>query len=95
MLREALEPYVAAEPAAAFVKLSISLPAELAELVRTSASESGSTVSAMVAAALRRIVQDVEQRRLDVALEADAEENLAWAEATAPITAKLLAELEW
>jgi len=95
MLREVLEPYATVEPTTAFVKMSISLPADLAALVRTSAAESGSTVSAMVAAALRRTAQDVEQRRLDAALEADAEENVAWADAFAAMNAKLLSELEW
>ena len=95
MLREALEPYTTAEPTTAFIKLSISLPADLVGLVRTSAAESGTSVSAMVAAALRRTVGDVEQRRLDAALAADAEENVAWAEASAATNAKLLAELEW
>ena len=32
---------------------------------------------------------------LDRALELDAEESLAWANAYLPITAKLWAELEW
>lgn len=95
MLREELAPYATADATTAFVKLSISLPADLATLVRTTATESGSTVSAMVAAALRRTVEDVEQRRLDAALAADAEENVAWAEASAAVNAKLLAELEW
>lgn len=95
MFREAIGPYVASESPTAFVKLSISLPADLAELVRSSAAEGGSTVSAMVAAALRRAIEDAEQGRLDRALALDAEENIAWAEATADINAKLLAELEW
>lgn len=95
MFREAIEPYASTASPAAFVKLSISLPADLAELVRSSAAESGSTVSAMVAAALRRTIEEAEQRRLDAALAIDAEENVAWAEATAEVDAKLLAELEW
>lgn len=93
--REAIEPYAAAEPAASFVKLSISLPAELVEVVRSTAAESGTTVSATIAAALRRTVEDAEQRRLDAALALDAEENVAWAEAAAGEHAKLLAGLEW
>lgn len=95
MLREALEPYTTGEPATAYVKLSISLPADLANVVRTTAAESGSTVSALVAAALRRAADEVEQRRLDAALEADAEENVAWAETSGKVHATLLADLEW
>jgi hypothetical protein len=93
--REAVEPYASAQPAASFVKLSISLPADLVEVVRSAATESGTTVSATIAAALRRTVEDAEQRRLDAALSLDAEENVAWAEAAAGEHAKLLAELEW
>jgi hypothetical protein len=93
--REAIEPYASAQPAASFVKLSISLPVDLVEVVRASAAESGTTVSATIAAALRRTVEDAEQGRLDAALSRDAEENVAWAEAAAGAHAKLLAELEW
>ena len=95
LLRESVAPYVASDTAVRVTKLSISLPTDLVELVRTSAAESGSTVSSMIAAALRRALEDAEQRRLDVALALDAEENVAWAEATADTNAKLLADLEW
>jgi metal-responsive CopG/Arc/MetJ family transcriptional regulator len=93
--REAIEPYASAQPTASFVKLSISLPADLVDVVRSAAAESGTTVSATIAAALRRTLEDSEQRRLDAALSLDAEENVAWAEAAASEHAKLLAELEW
>jgi metal-responsive CopG/Arc/MetJ family transcriptional regulator len=93
--REAIEPYASSQPAASFVKLSISLPADLVEVVRSAAAESGITVSATIAAALRRTVEDADQRRLDAALILDAEENVAWAEAAMAEHAKLLAELEW
>lgn len=76
-------------------KLSISLPTELLDLVRASAAASGSTVSATIAASLRRTIEDAEQANLDRALELDAEENLAWANAYLPTAAKLWAELEW
>ncbi|HEX2754690.1 MAG TPA: hypothetical protein VHM48_04470 [Candidatus Limnocylindrales bacterium] len=95
MFREAIEPYVAADPGLPSVKLSISLPADLAALVRSSAAESGSTVSATIAAALRRTLGDAEQARLDAALELDREENLAFAQAYAPMAAELLAKLTW
>jgi hypothetical protein len=95
VFREAIEPYASAQPTAMFVKLSISLPADLVEVVRSAAAESGTTVSATIAAALRRTIEDADQRRLDAALSLDAEENVAWADAAAGEHAKLLAELEW
>jgi hypothetical protein len=95
MLREAIAPYTTTEPGSPSVKLSISLPADLVDVVRASAAASGMTVSATIASALRRTVADAEQARLDAALELDREENIAWAEASAELHAKLLAELEW
>ena len=92
---EALAPYGTSESTSAHTKLSISLPTELADLVRASAASTGLTVSATIAASLRRTLEDAEQAALDRALELDAEENLAWVQATLPTTAKLWAELEW
>lgn len=92
---EMVAPYGAADAGAAHTKLSISLPTELADLVRKAATESGTSVSGLIAAALRRTLEDAEQERLDRALELDAEENLAWANAYLPIAAKLWADLEW
>jgi ribbon-helix-helix CopG family protein len=94
LLRDAVAPYAAGEQAT-FVKLSISLPADTVEVVRAAAAESGMSVSATIAAALRRTLGDAEQARLDAALEADREENLAWARAYEPIAAELLSKLEW
>ena len=94
LLRDAVAPY-AGEPSAGFVKLSVSLPADLVEVVRAAAEESDTSVSATIAAALRRTLVDAEQARLDEALALDREENLAWAAAVAPTAAKLLADLEW
>jgi hypothetical protein len=94
LFAEALAPYERASTGP-HAKLSISLPTDLTELVRASAKSSNLTVSATIAASLRRTLEDAEQANLDRALEADAEENVAWAEATLPITAKLWAELEW
>lgn len=95
LLRESVAPYVAGEPPAGFVKLSISLPADIVEVVRAAASESGLSVSATIAAALRRTLGDAEQARLDAALELDREENVGWATADARAAAKLLSEVEW
>ena len=94
LLRDAVAPY-AGEPSATFVKLSISLPADLVEVVRAAAAESDMSVSATIAATLRRTLGDAEQARLDAALEADRDENLAWARAYEPIAAELLSKLEW
>jgi len=94
-LGEALEPYLAGDPRAAHAKLSITLPTDLLEQVRQAAAESGTSVSATIAAALRRTLHDVEQVRLDAALEAQNEESLDWARATAPMAAEAIAKLEW
>jgi hypothetical protein len=76
-------------------KLSISLPTDLVDLVRGAASERGVSVSAMIAAALRRTLEEADQARLDAAIEAQNEENLEWAKAYLPFAAKLFSELEW
>ena len=92
---ETVAPYGADPAAGAHTKLSVSLPTELVELVREAATESGTSVSGMIAAALRRTLEDAEQARLDAAIEAQNEENLEWAEAYLPIAAKLWSEIEW
>jgi Ribbon-helix-helix protein, copG family len=95
LLRDAVAPYAASGPPAAYVKLSISLPADVVEVVRAAAAASGLSISATIAAALRRTLEDAEQARLDAALEAQNEENLAFARAYEPIAAELLSKLEW
>jgi hypothetical protein len=95
MFRETLAPYGEGGSAGGTTKLSISLPTDLVEVVRATARDSGSTVSALIAAALRRTLADAEQADIDRALDAQAQENLDWAEAFQPITAKLWSELEW
>ena len=95
LLRDAVAPYGNRESAASFIKLSISLPADVVDVVRAAAAESGLSVSATIAAALRRTIGDAEQARLDEALDAQAEENLEFAWAYAPMAAELLAKLEW
>jgi Arc/MetJ-type ribon-helix-helix transcriptional regulator len=94
-IREALEPYLGVSDPGPFVKLSISLPEPLIEIVREVARETGESVSGVVAASLRRLIDEIEQAKLDAALEADREENLAWARATAPMNALLLKDVEW
>ena len=95
ILAEAIAPYGADASDGPHTKLSISLPTDLVEVVRHAASESGLSVSATIGAAIRRMLAEVEQESLDRALELDAEENLAWANAYLPIAAKLWADLEW
>lgn len=92
---EALAPYETERAPGPHTKLSISLPTELVELVRGAASERGTSVSATIGAALRRMLEQIEQERLDQALELDAEESLAWAQAYLPIATKLWSEIEW
>jgi hypothetical protein len=92
---EAVAAYGADESRVPHTKLSISLPTELVELVKAVAADSGTSVSATIGASLRRTLEDAEQERLDRALELDAEENLAWANAYLPVGAKLWAGLEW
>lgn len=92
---EAVAPYGPGGSPGPHTKLSISLPSDLAELVRGAAAERGVSVSAMIGAALRRTLEEAEQARLDAAIEAQNEENLEWAKAYLPIAAKLWSELEW
>ncbi|MEO5940983.1 MAG: hypothetical protein ABIZ72_08340 [Candidatus Limnocylindrales bacterium] len=92
---ETLAPYHGSLDPAPVTKLSISLPTDLVEVVRAAAAETGSTVSATIAAALRRTFADVEQALLDAALDLDHDENLGWAAATGPTNVALLADLEW
>jgi hypothetical protein len=77
------------------VKISISLPADLAEQLRAAAAESGLGVSGVVGAALRRSIAAAEQERLDRALELDSEDNVAWADDALAMTARAWADLEW
>lgn len=95
LFAEAIAPYGADGSSAPHTKLSISLPTDLVELVRASAAATGLSVSATIGASLRRTLEDAEQANLDRAIEAQNQENLEWAEAYLPITAKLWSELEW
>jgi hypothetical protein len=83
------------EPGGGHTKISISLPTDLVEAARAAAAESGSTVSAVIAASLRRSIRDAEQTSIDRALELDAEDNAAWAEAYSPIATQMWDRLEW
>ena len=77
------------------VKLSISLPPDLAADLRLRAERAGRPVSHLIADAVERMLIEEEQTRLDAALAADADENLGWSRATAPDASRLLGRLEW
>ena len=95
LFAEAVAPYGEGSSSGPHTKLSISLPTELLDLVKASAEASGLSVSATIAASLRRTLEAAEQANLDRALELDAEWNEAWANATLATSARLWAELEW
>jgi Arc/MetJ-type ribon-helix-helix transcriptional regulator len=78
-----------------YEKLSVSLPAELLQEVRQAAGESGTSVSGVIAAALRQSLDRVEQDRLDQALAQDASDNEAWARDALAMTARAWADLKW
>ena len=94
LLRESVAPY-GREPDGGHTKISISLPTELVEAARAAATDSGSTVSAVIAASLRRSIREAEQATIDRALELDADDNAAWAEAHASVSARMWERLEW
>jgi hypothetical protein len=94
-VREALMPYLGAAEPGPFAKLSISLPESLLATVRDVAAASGVPVSGVIAASLRRLVEEVAQTKLDAALEADNEERLALARAATDMQGQMLDRLAW
>lgn len=94
-LAEVIVTYGIEGPAAPHDKISISLPNDLVEQVRAAAAESGVSVSAVIAAAIRSSVATAEQKRLDAAIEAQNEENLERARGSAPIAAEQWSKIEW
>jgi len=95
LFAEAIAPYSSSASTTPHTKLSISLPTDLVDIVRASAASTGLSVSATIGASLRRTLEDAEQASLDRAVEAQNDENLAWATAYQPFAAKLLEDLEW
>ena len=91
LAREATAPY----GSETVDKVSISLPPGLAARARAEAEREASTLSAVVAAALRERFDRADQADLDAALEADREEGVRAAEAFLPYAAALVAEVEW
>jgi dTDP-4-dehydrorhamnose reductase len=94
-LAETAAAYGAGTPAAGHHKLSITLPADLAEQVRSAAEVSGTSVSGVIAAAVRSAIDRAERDRLDAAIDAQNEENLARADSFLPATSRLWSEIEW
>ena len=94
-LAETAAAYGASTPAAAHSKLSITLPTELVEQVRAAAEATGTSVSGVIAAAVRSAIAREDQDRIDAALEAQNDENLAWSRAVLPSTARIWSEIEW
>jgi hypothetical protein len=76
-------------------KVSISLPPGLAVRAREEARRDGTSLSAVVAAALRDRFDREDQAGLDAALDADREETIQAAEAFLPYAAALFAQAEW
>jgi hypothetical protein len=76
-------------------KVSISLPPALAARARSEADREASSLSAVVAEALRERFEREDQVELDAALAADREEGIRAAEAFLPYAAALFAESEW
>ena len=94
-LAEATAAYGSGPPASGHAKLSITLPTDLADQVRQAAEASGTSVSGVIAAALRSTISRADQDRIDEALEAQNDENLAWAERFAGPTAQMWSKLDW
>jgi hypothetical protein len=67
----------------------------LVDAARAAAAESGSTLSSVIAASLRRSITEAEQATIDRSLELDADDSAAWAEAYAPLVARMWERLEW
>jgi hypothetical protein len=76
-------------------KVSISLPPGLAARARAAADHDASSLSAVVAVALRERFEREDQAGLDAALDADREESVRAAEVLLPYAAALFAEADW
>jgi plasmid stability protein len=94
-LAERLAEYGSTEPRVAHSKLSISLPNDVVDALRAAATETGLSLSATVAAALRTAIEDAEQAEIDAAIEAQNDENLELATAYLPVAERLWKRLEW
>lgn len=77
------------------VKVSITLPADLVEEVRIAASQTGTGVSGVIAAALRHSLAVAQQARIDEALALDAADNAEYGRVGEALAAETWAELKW
>jgi hypothetical protein len=77
------------------VKVSITLPADLAAWVHAEAGRTGQSVSATISSAIRQAFDGAKQDRLDAALEVDRDANRAFARLYAPAAAEWVSTLEW
>ena len=75
--------------------MSISLPPALVARARDQAGRDGTSLSAVVAEALRDRFDREDQAELDAALEADREESIRVAEAFLPFAVALLDQADW
>lgn len=76
-------------------KVSVSLPPGLVARARIQADREASSLSAIVAAALRERFEREDQAELDAALDMDREESIRAAEAFLPYAAALFAGAKW
>lgn len=76
-------------------KVSVSLPPGLVARARIQADREASSLSAIVAAALRERFEREDQAELDAALDVDREECIRAAEAFLPYAAALFAGAKW
>jgi hypothetical protein len=76
-------------------KVSVSLPPWLVARARIQADREASSLSAIMAAALRERFEREDQAELDAALDVDREESIRAAEAFLPYAAALFAETKW
>lgn len=76
-------------------KVSVSLPPGLVARARAEADREASSLSAVVAAALRERFDREDQAEVDAALDVDREESIRAAEEFLPYVAALFAESEW
>jgi Arc/MetJ-type ribon-helix-helix transcriptional regulator len=76
-------------------KMSVSLPPDLASFLESRAKERGTAVSSVLAEIVAKERAEDQQRRLDEALELDAEGNRAFARMASADVRDVFSESEW
>ncbi len=76
-------------------KLSVSLPEDAVAYLAARAEERGVGLSTVLAEIVEADRLADEQARLNAAIELDAEDNLRFAAASAPLAAEVMGTLEW